>query len=49
MSDYGDMFDGLAFLSKYVFATLCVFVPLGLWKFAEILVWVMNHLVISWE
>ncbi len=51
MSDYGDIFEGLALLSKYVFGALVIviFVPLGLWKFVEILVWLIKHLSASWN
>jgi uncharacterized membrane protein len=29
--------------------TLCIiFVPLGIWKFVEIIIWLFTHVKISW-
>lgn len=41
------MFDGLAKLLKGLFVISLIFVPLGLWKLIEIIIWICGHFHIS--
>lgn len=47
MNDYGRMGDGLGSVLAMVAVVLVVLLPLGLWKFVEILVWVFQHVKLS--
>ena len=42
-SDFGSAFAGLAF----VFVAGLVAIPLGLWKLIEIVIWIYQHIHIS--
>lgn len=39
--------DGLVATAKAMLVLLAVFVPLGLWKAVEIVLWVVNHVQIG--
>jgi hypothetical protein len=43
----GSMFSGLEKLFKYGFIVLCMFIPLGLWKLVEIVIWCWKHINIT--
>ena len=38
------MFDGFATLFNTLLILCVTFVPLGIWKFVEIIIWVVNHI-----
>lgn len=40
---YAQIGEAVAATFKAMAVALCVFVPLGLWKFVEIVVWVFRH------
>jgi hypothetical protein len=44
--DYG--MGAWAALTRILFVTCCVSVPLGLWKLVEIVIWVARHLRWEW-
>lgn len=44
---YQGMFDGLEALFKFIAALLIIFIPLGLWKLIDIIIWVWNHIHIT--
>ena len=41
------MFEGLGKMINALFVLCCIFVPLGLWKLVEIIIWVCHHVKIS--
>lgn len=47
MSGYGGMFAGLEMAWRLMVITLCISVPLGLWKLVEIVIWLFKHIDIS--
>ncbi len=42
------MFDVIDDMLKAVIWLLIIFVPLGLWKLIEIIIWIVKHVSISW-
>lgn len=49
MSDYGKIADGIGQLIVFLFVLCCVFVPLGMWKLVEIIIWLVKHIHILWN
>lgn len=47
MGDYDGMFSGIDAALKAMFFTLCISVPLGIWKLVEIIIWLFQHINIS--
>lgn len=41
------MFSGLDFLIRYAIIISIVFIPLGVWKFIELLIWFFSHIHFS--
>lgn len=39
--------DGLGVMFKWMFILICVFVPLGIWKLVEIIIWLVKHVHIG--
>lgn len=48
MSDYSGIGDAFAGIFRFMFVLLCIFVPLGVWKMVEIIIYVSHHLHWSW-
>lgn len=41
------MFDGLDALFKFVAVLLIIFIPVGIWKLIDIIIWMWNHIHIT--
>lgn len=44
----GNTVDAFMALLKYMAILLLIFIPLGLWKLLELLIWAWKHITISW-
>lgn len=42
MPDLGLLFQGM-------FVIICLSMPLALWKLIDIVIWIFNHVSVSWE
>lgn len=47
MSDYSNIGDAVTGMFYAMIGLLLLFVPLGLWKAVEIVIWLFNHLTVS--
>lgn len=45
---YGQIGEAFARLFQMMAYALVVFVPLGVWKLIDIVIWLFNHVSISW-
>ena len=43
----GSMFGGIDVVFKTMFVLLIVFVPLGMWKAIEIIIWLFNNVNVT--
>lgn len=43
----GDVFKGVEEAIAAGFILLCIFVPLGLWKLVDIVIWLFQHVKIN--
>tara|TARA_R110000868_G_scaffold177887_1_gene417042 strand:+ start:273 stop:419 length:147 start_codon:yes stop_codon:yes gene_type:complete len=41
------VFDAIANMIATMFVLCCIFVPLGIWKLVEIIIWCYNHISIG--
>lgn len=41
------MFDGLGKFLAFCFVIGIIFIPLGIWKFIEIIIWLFKHITIT--
>ena len=48
MSDYKLFGDGFDFLLKLVAGLLIIFIPLGLWKMVDIIIWLCHFIGKHW-
>jgi len=46
-SYYSRIFDGIAGMVRAMAIALIIFVPLGIWKLVEILIWLFKHVSVS--
>ncbi len=46
MESLGEVFKILGKLVKFLFILCIIFVPLGLWKFIELIIWLIKHIKI---
>lgn len=44
---YGGIGDSIASALKFMFMLRCIFVPLGVWKFVDIILWIVKHVNIG--
>jgi len=45
----GSIFRGFEVIYKLFVVLLVVFVPLGLWKMVDIIIWLFKHLSVSFQ
>ena len=48
MGDYSGIGDGIVGAIKVLFITVCISVPLAIWKMIDIIIWICKHLSIDW-
>jgi hypothetical protein len=49
VGDYDRMGDGIVALMKLGAILLVIFIPLGLWKLIDLLIWLAGHVRLGWE
>lgn len=42
-SDFSALGDGMMVMFKIICVILCIFVPLGIWKLIDIIIWCCHH------
>ena len=46
--DLGRIFDEFASMEKIFIIACCIFVPLGIWKLVDIIIWFCQHINLIW-
>lgn len=46
---YGKVGDAVVSLIVAMAVALVIFVPLGLWKLVEIVIWIATHVSVRWQ
>ena len=49
MGDYDQVGNAVVSAFKAMFIGLCVFVPLGLWKLIEIVIWLVSKVEVTFK